>query len=415
VTLEALINERDVALASSDQILSTIERAKRLPTATEQSNLNTNRVTVERLTPQIDTLQKAGRASLDLSAVREQLRAMGAGTDTQPPFSVDSRGVLVERILPKTLSSGYFDAFKDFVRGEGKNPAIRATLQEGVSTSGGNAVPILVQQQVQTLAPPASEIEDIANVIVTDSDNLIPSTPVGGLPSAAIVSELSAFNQPVATLQQTKLSAFMIPSLFAVSMEEAQDWTGLSTWLEQSVAASFSELLDTYYTGGSGTGQPQGMLGNIGSGVTAEPDQAGNIVSFAGLSALIGAVKPGYLKNGAFLMTPATAISVRAGLAYAGAAWAWSRDNSGDRLFGYPVKYSASMPSASRGNTPIILGDFRRGYIVGKRGGNALLLKVIQQLVGTSGVGTLQYLLYQRVDGRVWNSEALQPLQISAS
>jgi HK97 family phage major capsid protein len=416
VTLETLIAERDSALASSDQILSTIERAKRLPTATEQSNLNTNRITVERLTPQIDTLQKAGRASLDLSSVREQLRAMGVGTDTQPPFSVDSRGVLVERILPKTLSSAYFDAFKDLVRGEGKNPAIRATLQEGLSTSGGNAVPILVQQQAQTLSPTASEIEDGATVIVTDSDNWIPSTPPSGLPSAAIVSETNAFNQPVATLQQTKLSAFMIPSLFQVSMELAQDWTGLSTWLEQSVAASFSELLDTYYTGGTGSGQPQGLLGNIGAGVFAEPDEAGNIVSFAGLSAVIGAVKPGYRKNGTFLMNQATAMVVRAALAYAGAAWAWSRDNDGtERLFGYPVKYSISMPSASRGNTPVIFGDFRRGYVIGKRGGNALFLKVIQQLVGMTGVGTLQYLLYQRVDGRVWNSEALQPLQISAS
>jgi HK97 family phage major capsid protein len=207
----------------------------------------------------------------------------------------------------------------------------------------------------------------------------------------------------------------MIPSLFSVSMELAQDWAGLSTWLEQSVAASFSELLDTYYTGGSGNGQPQGLLGNVGSGVTAEPDQAGNVVSFAAISALIGAVKPGYLKNGTFLMAPATAIVVRAALAYAGAAWAWTRDASGDRLFGYAVKYSASMPSASRGNTPILLGDFRRGYIVGKRGGNALLVKVISQLVGTSGVGVLQYLLYQRVDGRVVNSESIQQLTISSS
>ena len=410
--LETMKAELNTALSASEAIISSAERRKGPLTPTEQSQLKAHRNTINTLTPQIETAEKAGK---DPAAIRRELQAHGVKFDMQPLFNADSRGVLVERILPKTFSSGYFDAFKDFVRGEGKNPAIKATLQEGLSTSGGNAIPILVQQQAQTLAPTASEIEDVATVIVTDSDNLFPSTPAGALPTAAIVTETSAFNQPVATLQQVKLSAFMIPSLFPVSMELAQDWTGLSTWLEQSVAASFSELLDTYYTGGTGSGQPEGILGNCGAGVFGEPDQAGNVVSFAAISALIGAVKPGYLKNGTFLMAPATAIVVRAALAYANAAWAWSRDNSGDRLFGYPVKYSSSMPSASRGNTPLILGDFRRGYIIGKRGGNALLVKVIQQLVGTSGVGTLQYLLYQRVDGRVWNSEALQPLQISAS
>jgi hypothetical protein len=128
VTLEALINERDVALASSDQILRTIERAKRLPTAPEQSNLDTNRKTVERLTPQIDTLQKARR---DPDAVRKELQAKGFKFDPQPLFSADERGVILERILPKRLSSEYYDAFRRNVpMGEGRNsPAIQAALQ----------------------------------------------------------------------------------------------------------------------------------------------------------------------------------------------------------------------------------------------------------------------------------------------
>lgn len=410
--LETMKAELSTALSASEAIISAAERRKGPLTSTEQSQLTTHRKTIDALTPQIEKAEKAGK---DPAAIRRELQAHGVRFDTQPLFSMDERGV-IERILPKRLSSEYYDAFRRNVpMGDGnKSPAIQAALQEAVSTSGGNAVPIMVaDKQVQTLEPTASDIPDIATVIVTDRDILIPSTPPGGLPSAEIVAELGAFNQPVATLQQTKLSAFMIPSMFQVSMELAQDWAGLSTWLEQSVAASFAELLDTYYVNGTGTGQPQGLLGNIGSGVTAEPDDAGNVVSFAAISALIEKVKPGYRKNGTFLMTQSTANVIRASLAYAGAFWAWTRDAEGDKLFGYPVKYSISMPSASRGNSPVIFGDFRRGYIIGLRGGNALLLKVISQLVGTTGV--MQYLLYQRVDGRVWNSEALAPLSISAS
>jgi HK97 family phage major capsid protein len=71
------------------------------------------------------------------------------------------------------------------------------------------------------------------------------------------------------------------------------------------------------------------------------------------------------------------------------------------------------MPAASRGNSPVIFGDFKRGYLIGDRGGSGVNVKVLDQPLASQGI--LQLLAYRRTDGRVRRSEALQEYQISAS
>lgn len=71
------------------------------------------------------------------------------------------------------------------------------------------------------------------------------------------------------------------------------------------------------------------------------------------------------------------------------------------------------MPAAARGNAPVIFGDFKRGYIIGDRGGSGINVKVLDQPLATQGL--IQLLAYRRVDGRVRRSEALQQYNVSAS
>jgi len=404
VTLEALINERDVALASSDQILSTIERAKRLPTETEKSNLNTNRKKIETLTPQIEKLE---RASKDPSAMREKFRAMGLGAIGTQPDLVDARGR--ERMIPKRFSTAYRDAMRSYIKNGGKT----AALYEGADAAGGYAVLQETDEYIAPIAPAASEIRSKCKVIETTKTILLPTTAPNGLPTTTQTAELAAFTQSLPSMGQTQLQAYLNTMLAPVSLELAEDAPGLEAWMRVIVEAALLEQEDALFIAGSGSGEIQGMLSNIGVGVTAEPDGNGNAVSFAGLSALMGAVKAKYLAGASWLMSQSTAITARAALAYSGASTEWTRDASGDRLFGFPVCYSASMQSATRGNTPVIFGNLAMGYIIGDRGGPAIRLKVLDQMFGVNG--TLYWLLYRRTDARVWVQEALQPLQISAS
>jgi HK97 family phage major capsid protein len=214
-------------------------------------------------------------------------------------------------------------------------------------------------------------------------------------------------------LGQTKLSAYLNALLAPVSLELAEDVPGLEAWMRTVVEAALLEQEDALMVSGTGSNEIQGLIGNVGAGVTVEPDGGGNLVSFAGLSALMATVKPKYLANASWLMSQATAIVVRAALAYSGATFEWTRDASGDRLFGFPVKYSASMATASRGNAPVLFGNFKMGYIVGDRGGPAVRLKVLDQMFGVNG--TLYWLLSRRTDARVWVQEAIQQYNIAAS
>lgn len=91
----------------------------------------------------------------------------------------------------------------------------------------------------------------------------------------------------------------------------------------------------------------------------------------------------------------------------------WTRVGTQDFLHGYPVYYSASMPAATRGNAPVLFGDFKRGYIIGDRGGSGINVKVLDQPLATQGIIVL--LAYRRTDGRVRRSEAVQQYNIAAS
>jgi HK97 family phage major capsid protein len=91
----------------------------------------------------------------------------------------------------------------------------------------------------------------------------------------------------------------------------------------------------------------------------------------------------------------------------------FTRVGNQDFLHGYPVAYSANMPTAARGSAPILFGDFKRGYVIGDRGGGGINVKVLDQPLATSGQIIL--LAYRRTDGRVRRSEAIQQYNVSAS
>ena len=90
----------------------------------------------------------------------------------------------------------------------------------------------------------------------------------------------------------------------------------------------------------------------------------------------------------------------------------FTRENGVDLLHGYPVAYSASMPSIAAGNTPVIFGDFRAAYIVGDRGGSAIRVKRIDQDATKTLLSLVPALFFRRTDGRVRDPLALQPITL---
>jgi len=214
---------------------------------------------------------------------------------------------------------------------------------------------------------------------------------------------------------QFLLSAFGVGTAEEVSFELLQDAPWYREVITTDAVAGFLEVEEALFIGGSGSGQPQGLIGNVGTGVTTEPDTAGNLVSVDAIWQLVASLKESYAKGASFLMARSTALGLRRSQIGSGAYFEpiFHRENGQDLCAGYPVSYSSQMPAAARGATPVLFGDFFKGYIVGDRGGPALFVKKLDQANAMEGL--INFLFYRRTDGRVRCAEAIQPLNIAAS
>ncbi len=409
------------ALDKADVILASAQRANRALTSWERQEVDSCMTAVARLKPEISRLKTAQRrttASADPSALRRQIDDIKAKTpaawnvSSEPAFVGNTPG---EPVMPKVLSRQYALDFADYARSGGNR--ITASLQESVGAAGGYAVPITVDNQTVPLAPTDCALRRLAQVRDTDRDILIPVFSAFG--SASLTTEASPFAANLPTYGQTKLSAFMVDNSYTLSYELVQDRPEVLNELAESDASP--DLLmaeEALFINGSGSGEPQGLIGNVGSGTTGEPDVNGNLVTLAGIDSLIGSLKAVYLSNATFLMSRATGIIVRAAqlLGSSGTTAfdkAWTRENGKDYLRGFSVEFSDEMPAAARGAAPVLFGDFKRGYIIGDRGGSAMRVKVLDQPLALNGL--VQLLTFRRTDGRVRRSEAIQQYNVASS
>jgi HK97 family phage major capsid protein len=288
-----------------------------------------------------------------------------------------------------------------------------SALYEGAETAGGYAVPVVVDDQIVPLAAQEMSVRKVAMVIPTTMDIKVPTKTA--FSTATAKAETTSFTESEPTISQFTLSAYMAGVLQEISWELAQDVPAFQAFAVDDMLLAQAMYEENLYVNGSGSGQAQGLVGNVGAGYgPQEADTNGNLVTIAGILNTIGTLNEYYHNGASFLMQRATSIVLRKAQMESNLFFpAFSRVGNQDYLFGYPVNYSAYMPSASRGNSPVIFGDFKRGYIIGDRGGSGINVKVLDQPLASQGL--IQLLAYRRTDGRVRRSEALQTYTISSS
>jgi HK97 family phage major capsid protein len=332
----------------------------------------------------------------------------------------------------RALTTAYAKALHRFVASRGKEysdelavgfdsagggfaitPTLFGALYEGAGSAGGYAVPVVVDDQIVPLAPQEMSVRKIAQVIPTSMDIKIPTKST--FSTATAKAETTSFTESEPTISQFTLSAYMAGVLQEISWELAQDVPAFQAFAVDDMLLAQAMYEENLYVNGTGSGQAQGLSGNVGAGYgPQEADTNGNLVTIAGILNTIGTLNEYYHNGASFLMQRATSIVLRKAQMESNLFFpAFSRVGNQDYLFGYPVNYSAYMPSASRGNSPVIFGDFKRGYIIGDRGGSGINVKVLDQPLASQGL--IQLLAYRRTDGRVRRSEALQSYTIAAS
>jgi HK97 family phage major capsid protein len=392
--------QRKRALAQADAIVSAAERENRASTENETTDYSLAMAAVNSLNTQIAKLTSGCTLRGQLNSEGMLIPGSGAGA---------ARG-LEKSAGTVRLSEDYLSAYSKWL--QSGCTQIDAALYEGADGSGGYAVPSIVDDQIVPLAPQEMAVRQLATVMPTTSDIKFPIKTAFG--TAAQKAETVAFAGTQLTIGQFTLTAWLIGSANDMSWELIQDVPAFQQFEIADQILAQQMLEEGYYVTGNGTTQPQGLIGNVGTGVTEEADAMGNLVSIAGTLDLIGSLNEVYHKGASWLMTRATSIIIRK--AQVGANLfnpAWTSANGQDFLHSFPVAYSASMPAAAHGNTPVLFGDFKRGYLIGDRGGSGINVKVLDQPKAAQGLITL--LAYRRTDGRVRRSEAIQPYNIALS
>ena len=386
---ELLQASRQRALDRADEVLTRAESANRPLSVVENDIVTTATLEAKDLREEIQRHEtrnmQSRRAELDL------LR----GTRAE-----------VSDICPSHFSAEYQRSFFDYCR----NGQRSAALVEGTNTAGGFAVPVTVDAQIVPLAPADGAVRKLASVVTTTADRKVPQ--VAALPTASAKSEGSAFGASTSTLGQFTLSAFTVGIEWDGSVEAFDDIPLFNATAFRDISLAVQGWEEGKFVNGSGTGEPQGLLGNIDTGVAAAtPDAASNLLSIDATFAILDTLKADYDPNASWLMQKSTALELRrAQLAANLFEPVFRRENGVDLLHGYPVNYSASMPTIAAGATPVIFGDFRSGYLIGDRGTNAVYFKVLDQTKILTG--NIVILAYRRVDGRVRCSEALKALTL---
>lgn len=392
-----LKQQREYALNKADSLVSAAQNAKRELTAAESQDVDTCMAAVHALNTQIKTIESKGTIRRMLSPDGVLLTDGGGGRAFQTPQA-------------KIFSDGYADEFYEYIQTRGAK--IGAALYEGSSPAGGYAVPVVVDDQIVPLAATEMGVRALATVLPTVMDIKLPQQASFG--TAAAKAENSAFGESDPTLSQITLSAFMAGIQHTLSWELAQDVPAFNAFAVRDMLLALQMYEENLFCNGTGSGQAQGLIGNVSTPIVREPDSAGNTVSISAILDLIGQLNSQYHPGAAFVMSRATSIIIRK--AQVGANLftpAWTRENGQDYLFSYPVAFSSSMPTAIRSNTPVLFGNFKDGYVIGDRGGSGINVKVLDQPLATQGQIIL--LAYRRMDARVRRTEAIQALTIASS
>jgi HK97 family phage major capsid protein len=395
----SLRRQHNHALTKAESILRGAETAGRELTRDEQLDIDTAMAAANALEPQLRDAERRSTIRAHFPNGGVMVTNGGRRTVQQPELRLDA---------------DYADAFHDYISSNGQRTS--AALYEGSGSAGGYVVPVVVQDQVVPLAPPDMGVRSIATVIPTSMDIKIPRATA--ISTAAAKAEgtgsgSNVFTESEPTLDQFTLSAFMAGVLHQISWELAQDVPSFQQFAVGDMILAQQIYEANLFVNGTGSGQPQGLLGNTGAGITGVLVGSDNYASEL-LNATFdvqGTLKTQYHPNASWLMSRATSVVLRKAQAAANLFFpVFVRVGNQDYMHGYPVTYDTAMPAIGAGNTPVLFGDFKQGFVIGDRGGSGINVKILDQPKAVEGL--IQLLAYRRCDSRVRRTEALQAITL---
>ena len=315
-SLQQLKADQNFAQQKAEAILAKCEEAGRAPTEAENKEIDMALEAVKSLTSKIQTKQhRLAQRATNQGGV---LLIEGGRQFTMPAkrrLSIQYASDFHEYLASRGSKMG--DALQEGADGQGGFviPGLSAASYEGGSTTGQPITPSIVDQQIIELAPAETGVRLAASVIPTVMDIKLPRKT--GFGSVAIKAEsgggTNLFADSDATLEQFTLSAFMIGGSHTVSWELMQDVPAFQRFVVTDLLLDHSVYEDNLFVNGNGTGQPEGLIGNTGTGVTGVAAGSDSYASelLKATFSVQGQLNAMYFSGASWLLNRATGVVLR--------------------------------------------------------------------------------------------------------
>jgi HK97 family phage major capsid protein len=296
----------------------------------------------------------------------------------------------------------------DIVDGE-----MKATLAEGTNAQGGYWVPTIFSSAIETPLANQSYLRRAgANVMAgiqgTDSFRVGSLTFSG---RATIGGEGSAYVPDEPSAGEIEFNPYKLKKL-ALATEEMVEDSRYDVWtmiLQPDFEQAFAEGENYYFTNGTGSGMPQGVVYGATVGVTAAST---TVPTFDEIKGLVYSVDYKYREDTscAFMMNDATALVVDK-LKDGEGNYIWRESQQAGlppRLLGFPVYFNQQMSAPATGVDAILFGAFRYYSIAPWPG--LQIQRLVEKYADTGHIG---FRAFRRVDGNIMQAAAFRKLRMA--
>lgn len=261
-----------------------------------------------------------------------------------------------------------------------RNPNEARDLVAGTSNVGGATVPVtLVETLYQKLFDDSAILQAGPTVLRTQSGEQLKLprltslvlTPGGGAFTQANskVAEAGPIIEGEPRFDQVQLDAYKYAQYTQVSRELVEDGVlDIESLIGTVLGRNISNFVGYDLTLGTGTNEPRGVRTLIPAGNKVSTAAGGlwDTTDFDKFFDVIGKLKPGYRRNGKWLVNDSSSFSLRK--LKMGSVYAWEPNlqqaGAPDTFLGYPLLVDPNIPvAASNAGVTAVFGDFSAYYV----------------------------------------------------
>lgn len=355
-----------------------------------------------------DSLQK-----IKVERINEEISNLQAAIDTAN-----------EKIAGMQMNGGGADGLKDpeytdsFVS-HFKKGDVQAALNKGVAEEGGYLAPVEWDRTITDRLVQISPMRSICSVQKLGKAGFSKLFTERGTTSGW-VGETDPRPQTATSkfrkLDYTSGEIYANPAATQQMLDDAE--IDLEAWLAREVDTEFALQEGVAFISGDGVNKPTGLLTYIVGGANAAKHPWGAIetidsgaadaVTSDSILDLIYGLPGEYTGNARFTMNRTTMGQIRK-LKDGQGNYLWQPSAQAGQpslLSGYPVTEMAGMPDVAAGSTPIMFGDFLRGYLILDRTGVRVLRDPF------TNKPYVHFYTTKRVGGGLLNPDVLKALKI---